>query len=144
MRGTAQSADVAVRYCVRRVAVLGSSRFLVGAFPPGFDGECAVRTFDWDEAKALAARGVYQCDAAALLGVSESSMSRIAKIMGFTWAIKAHKLRANPGRYPDARRRAYVRKFRLTLGQSKRLSYPFMRQLDDCKDDDARRILLKG
>ena len=47
------------------------------------------------------------------------------------------------GRPPNLRREAYVERFHLTQKNMKRyLSNSFMDQLDRCKDDEARRLLL--
>jgi hypothetical protein len=48
------------------------------------------------------------------------------------------------GKEMDPRRLRYRRLLQLTYAQTRKLSQPLMNQLDACKDDAARRLLLKA
>jgi len=66
-------------------------------------------------------------------------------IAGYKMALRERAKRygeAHPGRPRDDRKAALAATYSLSERQLRRISQPFLDQLDRCKDDDARRILL--
>lgn len=66
---------------------------------------------------------------------------------GYRAAVKERETRfrkANPSRIErlDRRRASLAKAYGLSEGQLKKITQPFLDQLDRCKDDDARRVLL--